>query len=52
MLEHEGKIISPFHDIPLYADKEKNIVNMIVEIPRWSNAKFEVMNIFVRNVKI
>jgi hypothetical protein len=42
-LEHNGQIISPFHDIPLYANSEKNIVNMIVEIPRWSNAKFEVI---------
>jgi inorganic pyrophosphatase len=28
----------------LYADADKRIVNMIVEIPRWSNAKFEVKN--------
>lgn len=41
-VEKDGKIISPFHDIPLYADAEKRIVNMVVEIPRWSNAKFEV----------
>ena len=40
--EKDGQIISPFHDIPLYADAEKKIVNMVVEIPRWSNAKFEV----------
>ncbi|KAI8374067.1 inorganic diphosphatase [Choanephora cucurbitarum] len=40
--EKDGKIISPFHDIPLYADAEKKIVNMVVEIPRWSNAKFEI----------
>jgi inorganic pyrophosphatase len=37
-----SKVISPFHDIPLYADKEKGILNMIVEIPRWTNAKLEV----------
>lgn len=41
-VEHNGQVISPFHDIPLYADSEKKIVNMIVEIPRWSNAKYEV----------
>ncbi|GAA5795810.1 Inorganic pyrophosphatase [Helicostylum pulchrum] len=41
-IEHNGQIISPFHDIPLYADEEKKIVNMVVEIPRWSNAKFEI----------
>ncbi|KAG1462295.1 hypothetical protein G6F46_004329 [Rhizopus delemar] len=42
-IEKDGKIVSPFHDIPLYADpSEKSIVNMVVEIPRWSNAKIEV----------
>jgi hypothetical protein len=42
--EKDGKIVSPFHDIPLYADpSEKSIVNMVVEIPRWSNAKIEVI---------
>lgn len=40
--EHENRPISPFHDIPLFADREKGILNMVVEIPRWSNAKFEV----------
>ncbi|KAK4214201.1 inorganic pyrophosphatase [Rhypophila decipiens] len=34
--------ISPFHDIPLYHDMEKGILNMVVEIPRWSQAKFEI----------
>ncbi|XP_025093039.1 inorganic pyrophosphatase-like [Pomacea canaliculata] len=38
----QGKLISPFHDIPLYANQEKNIFNMVVEIPRWSNAKMEI----------
>ncbi|OAA48654.1 inorganic pyrophosphatase [Metarhizium rileyi] len=37
-----SKLISPFHDIPLYADKENGILNMIVEIPRWCNAKLEI----------
>ncbi|KAG8421162.1 Inorganic pyrophosphatase, variant 2 [Metarhizium acridum] len=37
-----SKVISPFHDIPLYADKEKGILNMVVEIPRWTNAKLEI----------
>lgn len=41
-IEEDGKPISPFHDIPLYADKENNIFNMVVEIPRWSNAKLEI----------
>ncbi|EFN83987.1 inorganic pyrophosphatase isoform X2 [Harpegnathos saltator] len=34
--------ISPMHDIPLYADKENKILNMVVEIPRWTNAKMEI----------
>ena len=41
-LEQDGIPISLFHDIPLYADKEKQIFNMIVEVPRWSNEKYEV----------
>ncbi|KAM4604215.1 inorganic pyrophosphatase 2, mitochondrial [Polymixia lowei] len=51
----EGKFISPFHDIPLYAEtkqdndvppkkmkKSELLFNMIVEVPRWSNAKMEI----------
>ncbi|XP_023229083.1 inorganic pyrophosphatase-like [Centruroides sculpturatus] len=34
--------VSPFHDIPMFADKENRIFNMIVEIPRWTNAKMEI----------
>lgn len=34
--------ISPFHDIPLVADKEKHIYNAVIEIPRWTNAKMEI----------
>ncbi|XP_034059662.1 inorganic pyrophosphatase [Gymnodraco acuticeps] len=38
----EGKHISPFHDIPMYADESQNIFNMVVEVPRWTNAKMEI----------
>ncbi|XP_060914392.1 inorganic pyrophosphatase 2, mitochondrial [Labrus mixtus] len=53
----EGKYISPFHDIPHQAEKEKDdgvpakkpkqnesevLFNMVVEVPRWSNAKMEI----------
>ena len=38
----EGKPLSPFHDIPLYANEEDKTFNMVVEIPRWTNAKMEV----------
>jgi inorganic pyrophosphatase len=36
------KIVSPFHDIPLFANQEQTIYNMVVEIPRWTNAKLEI----------
>ncbi|EPS44610.1 hypothetical protein H072_1366 [Dactylellina haptotyla CBS 200.50] len=41
-VEMDGKPISPFHDIPLYANEQKTILNMVVEIPRWTNAKLEI----------
>ncbi|KAJ6216799.1 hypothetical protein RDWZM_007956 [Blomia tropicalis] len=37
-----GQPISPWHDIPLFSDQSKKIYNMVVEIPRWSNAKMEI----------
>ncbi|XP_078252080.1 inorganic pyrophosphatase-like [Rhinoraja longicauda] len=37
-----GKYISPFHDIPLYDEVDKALFNMVVEIPRWKNAKMEI----------
>ncbi|RSH93641.1 Inorganic pyrophosphatase [Saitozyma podzolica] len=41
-IEKEGKVVSPFHDIPLFADEQKTILNMVVEVPRWTNAKMEI----------
>ncbi|KAG0644149.1 inorganic pyrophosphatase [Tuber brumale] len=41
-IEQDGIPISPFHDIPLYANEQKTILNMIVEIPRWTNGKLEI----------
>uniref|UniRef100_A0A3P8QP71 inorganic diphosphatase n=1 Tax=Astatotilapia calliptera TaxID=8154 RepID=A0A3P8QP71_ASTCA len=53
----DGKYISPFHDIPLIAETEPEndvpakkskksesevLYNMVVEVPRWSNAKMEI----------
>uniref|UniRef100_A0AAR2L6I1 inorganic diphosphatase n=1 Tax=Pygocentrus nattereri TaxID=42514 RepID=A0AAR2L6I1_PYGNA len=38
----DGKYISPFHDIPLYADEAKNIFHAVIEVPRWTNAKMEI----------
>jgi len=41
-LESNTTPISPWHDIPLFADQKQNILNMVVEIPRWTNAKMEI----------
>ncbi|KAF6805520.1 inorganic pyrophosphatase [Colletotrichum sojae] len=41
-IEKDGQPVSPFHDIPLYANAEQTILNMVVEIPRWTNAKLEI----------
>ncbi|XP_063314460.1 inorganic pyrophosphatase 2, mitochondrial [Pelobates fuscus] len=53
----DGQFISPFHDIPLYPETDKdvdvpakkskpnwnkNVFNMVVEVPRWTNAKMEI----------
>lgn len=36
----KGQYVSPFHDIPIYAAKD--VFHMVVEVPRWSNAKMEI----------
>eukprot|EP01123_Difflugia_compressa_P006567 TRINITY_DN18843_c0_g1_i1.p1 TRINITY_DN18843_c0_g1~~TRINITY_DN18843_c0_g1_i1.p1 ORF type:complete len:340 (+),score=67.16 TRINITY_DN18843_c0_g1_i1:136-1020(+) len=38
----DGINVSPFHDIPLWVDKERGIANMIVEIPKGTRAKLEI----------
>uniref|UniRef100_A0AAR2LUI1 inorganic diphosphatase n=1 Tax=Pygocentrus nattereri TaxID=42514 RepID=A0AAR2LUI1_PYGNA len=38
----DGKYISPFHDVPMFADEAQNIFHMVVEVPRWTNAKMEI----------
>lgn len=38
----EQGLVSPFHDVPLVANRGAHEFNMVVEIPRWSNAKFEI----------
>merc|ERR1711964_823050 len=40
--EYEGNRISPWHDIPLYANPEKTVVNFICEIPKGTPMKFEI----------
>lgn len=41
-IEKDGVPVSSWHDIPLYANEQQTILNMIVEIPRWTNGKLEV----------
>jgi inorganic pyrophosphatase len=41
-VEKDGVPLSWFHDIPLYANEQHTVLNMIVEIPRWTNAKLEI----------
>lgn len=47
-IEKDGVPVSPFHDIPLYANEQQTILNMVVEIPRWTNAKQEVRAVLHR----
>jgi len=35
-----GNVVSPMHDIPMLASE--GVYNMVVEVPRWSNAKIEI----------
>jgi len=41
-LSSKGSPISAWHDVPLYSDRTNQTYNMIVEIPRFSQAKFEI----------
>jgi len=36
----KGDYISPFHDIPM--SSSPGLFNMVVEVPRWTNAKMEI----------
>lgn len=40
--ENDGNIISPLHDIPLYANDADKTFHMVCEVPRWTNAKMEI----------
>ena len=44
-IEKDGAPCSPFHDIPLYANEQQTVLNMVVEIPRWTNGKLEVLSL-------
>lgn len=39
----DGNYISPLHDIPIKPEgSAPNVFNMVVEVPRWTNAKMEI----------
>jgi len=40
--DKDGTPVSAFHDIPLWANQEKKIANMVVEIPKGTQAKLEI----------
>lgn len=40
--QKEDNLVSPMHDIPMYADEPNKIFHMVVEVPRWTNAKMEI----------
>merc|ERR1712217_354010 len=40
--KRDGKFLSGMHDIPIRASEGEDIFNMIVEIPRGTNYKFEI----------
>jgi hypothetical protein len=31
-IEKDGQLVSPFHDIPLYANEQQTVLNMVVEV--------------------
>lgn len=37
-----GKVVSSMHDIPMKSAAGDGVYNMVVEVPRWSNAKIEI----------
>lgn len=41
-VEKNGSVVSPFHDVPLFADQACGTLNLVVTAPRWTNAKMEI----------
>lgn len=37
-----GEPVSPFHDIPLWADEANGVANMVIEIPKGTQPKMEI----------
>lgn len=40
--DNSGEPISPFHDIPLVANAANKTFHVVIEVPRWTNAKMEI----------
>jgi len=40
--DQAGQPISPFHDIPLVANQANQTFHVVIEVPRWTNAKMEI----------
>jgi inorganic pyrophosphatase len=47
--QKDNQVISPWHDIPLYHNKENKTVNFICEIPKGTKKKFEISRTMVNN---
>jgi len=41
-IEDDDGPISPFHDIPYLANSKPKTFHVVIEIPRWTNAKMEI----------
>lgn len=48
-LAGSNDFVSPFHDIPLWSKDEKDIVNMVVEIPKNAQEKIEINKSLIYN---
>ena len=48
--DKNGTLVSPWHDIPLYAGE--GTLNFVVEIPKESSAKFEVATVGGRSFSL
>ncbi|KAI9925146.1 hypothetical protein MW887_006066 [Aspergillus wentii] len=41
-LSRDNELCSPWHDVPLFVDDKRQVVNAVIEVPRWSNVKMEI----------
>jgi inorganic pyrophosphatase len=43
--DKDGQLASYWHDIPIFNDEANKIYNMVIEVPKWTNARFESVTI-------